>query len=101
LLKKTDHPGPPANEEEHAKVAACLCGSAIPVQKLELEGEDVLLIALPLILEQFRAAGKPISTQTGHELLETVKIYNPIPTDLQEQYEQVILQTYSSFCANG
>ncbi len=59
--------------------ATCSCGSGIPVQKVMIDGQKVTLVALPLIFEQFREAGKPPSDETARELLDTVKIYNPIP----------------------
>ena len=58
--------------------ATCSCGSGIPVQKVQIDGQAVTLVALPLIFEQFRQAGKQ-PRRDGRELLEAVKIYNPIP----------------------
>jgi hypothetical protein len=60
--------------------ATCSCGSGIPVQDVVVNGQKVTLIALPLIFQQFRDSGKSASPDTTRELLETVKIYNPIPS---------------------
>ncbi|MGE5250704.1 MAG: putative zinc-binding protein, partial [Bacteroidota bacterium] len=66
--------------------ATCSCGSGIPVQKVLINGQTVTLIALPLIFQQFREAGKAPSEGTLPELLETLKIYNPVPAAEEEAY---------------
>jgi hypothetical protein len=76
----------------------CSCGSGIPIQKVIIEGEEVTLIALPLIFEQFRQAGKKPSESFAQELLDTVKIYNQIPVDGEQQYQDVLLREYTLFC---
>jgi hypothetical protein len=58
----------------------------------------VTLIALPLIFRQFRDSGKSASPDTTRELLETVKIYNPIPTGEDEAYSKSLSQEYAAFC---
>ena len=78
-------------------VATCSCGSGIPVRELQIGGQPVTLIALPLIFDQFRQDGKPPTTQTAGELLETVKIYNPVPTGAEGSYLSVLLQEYAAF----
>jgi uncharacterized metal-binding protein len=87
---------PTADETDQA--ATCSCGSGIPIQKVRIEGQEVTLIALPLIFEQFRAAGKLPSQACAPELLETVRIYNPIPKAAELQYQAVLLQEYHAFC---
>ena len=82
-------------------MATCSCGSGIPVQKVIINGQEVTLVALPLIFQQFREAGKQPGEATGRELLEMVKIYNPIPAGEDEQYRQVLLQEYGEFCKKG
>jgi uncharacterized metal-binding protein len=83
--------------EESTKVATCACGSGIPIQEMEIEGQVVTLIALPLIFEQFRQAGKPPSDTTARELLDTVKTYNPVPEGADEQYKTVLMREYTAF----
>ncbi len=85
-----------APEEE--KAATCSCGSGIPVQDILVNGQKVTLIALPLIFQQLREAGKPPSEAMSKELLETVRTYNPIPAGEEEQYRSVLLQEYAEFC---
>ena len=84
--------------EETEKEAVCSCGSGIPIQKVQIVGQEITLIALPLIFEQFRAAGKQPSETSARELLETVRIYNPVPKGAELQYQAVLLQEYSAFC---
>jgi uncharacterized metal-binding protein len=83
------------------KVATCSCGSGIPVQQVQVNGREVTLIALPDIFQQFRQAGKQPSEEFGRELLETVRIYNPIPAGEEGQYQAALLQEYTTFCKQG
>jgi hypothetical protein len=85
------------NGDEGGKEAACSCGSGIPVQKVQINGQEVTLIALPLIFEQFQTEGKPLSMETGRELLEAIKIYNPVLDGDDERYQEVLLQAYITF----
>jgi uncharacterized metal-binding protein len=78
--------------------ATCSCGSGIPVQDIVVDGQTVTLVALPLIFQQFRDSGKPTSQAVTGELLETVKIYNPIPPDEDEAYAASLAREYAAFC---
>lgn len=78
--------------------AACSCGSGIPVQEVVINGQKISLIALPLILQQFRDSGKPASQSTTSELLETVKIYNLIPSGEDDVYAALLSREYAAFC---
>lgn len=84
---------PPAAPVE----ATCSCGSGIPVQKVVIDGRTVTLIGLPLIFEQLREAGKEPSDHLARELLETVRIYNPIPAGEDETYALTLLREYAAF----
>ncbi len=87
----------PAEAAEPA-VATCACGSGIPVQTVEVAGQAVTLVGLPLILAQFHDAGKAASDDTARELLETVKIYNPLPAGEDEAYAAALAREYLAFC---
>lgn len=89
--------GQPSEEGSEAKVATCECGSGIPVQKVRVDSQEVTLIALPLIFQQFHQAGKMPGEETARELLEVVKIYNPIPGDAEEPYTRALLREYAAF----
>jgi len=85
-------------EAQEPVEATCSCGSGIPVRKLVIDGQTVTLIALPLIFEQFRDSGKTPSEGTARELLETVKVYSPVPVGEEESYAAALLREYAAFC---
>lgn len=86
-----------APQPEEAVQATCSCGTGIPVQQIAVDGRVVTMIALPLIFQQFRQAGKAPGDGTARELLEVVKIYNPIPGDEEEAYVRALLREYVAF----
>ena len=88
----------PAEVEEISKTATCACGSGIPIQTVAINGQEVTLIALPVLFEQFQEAGKPPTAETAGALLDQVKIYNQVPEELEVVYLNVLLQEYSGFC---
>ncbi len=93
---------PVMQEEAVAKSAAsCACGSGIPVQTVQVNGQQVTLIALPPLLAQFKQMGKRPSPETAAELLAQVKIYNDVPDAMESQYQEVLAQEYALFCAEG
>jgi uncharacterized metal-binding protein len=88
----------PQPEAQEPVEATCSCGSGIPIQKVEINGQVVTLIALPLIFQQFRETGKTPADDTMHELLETVKIYNPVPADEEAAYSAALGREYTAYC---
>ncbi len=84
---------PPEEQVE----ATCSCGSNIPVQKVAVNDKIVTLSALPLIFKQFHEAGKKPES-AGRELLQTVKIYNPVPDDEESAYTAAIDREYRAYC---
>lgn len=86
------------SEGEKAAVATCSCGSGIPIQKVAVDGHVVTLIALPAIFQQFHQQGKAPSDGTTQELLDMVKIYNPVPREEEEAYKEALLREYAAFC---
>ncbi len=87
-----------AGSPDASKEATCACGSGIPIQKVQVDGQEVTLVGLPLIFEQFRQAGKVPSEAVMRELLETVKIYNPLPVGTDTQYCTMLRREYEAFC---
>jgi uncharacterized metal-binding protein len=77
--------------------ATCACGSGIPVQTVLINGQSVTLIALPAILQQLKEAGKPPEQATVAELLDLIKIYNPVPAGEEQSYREVLLQEYAAY----
>jgi uncharacterized metal-binding protein len=90
---------PALNEVQglEAKIATCSCGSGIPIQKVQVDGQEVTFIALPLIFAQIRDAGKQPGESTTAELMETVKVYNPIPDGQEAAYTDAIMRAYAAF----
>jgi uncharacterized metal-binding protein len=86
-------------EGEEAVVATCSCGSGIPIQKVAVNGRVVTLIALPAIFQQFHQQGKAPGDGTTQELLDVVKIYNPVPPEEEAAYREALLREYAAFCA--
>ncbi len=86
-----------AYEVQEPVQATCSCGSGIPVQEVAINGQMVTLIALPIIFQHFHENGKAASQDTTRDLLEAVKIYNPIPPGAEEAYAAALEQEYSAF----
>ena len=68
------------------------------MQDIGVNGQTVTLIALPLIFQQFHESGKTASPESTQSLLETAKIYNPIPTGEDEVYATALAQEYAAYC---
>jgi uncharacterized metal-binding protein len=83
---------------ENATQAGCSCGSAVPIQKVDVDGRRVSLAALPLIFEQFHGAGKAPGAEVTRELLDVVKIYNDVPAGADEAYSVALAREYAAFC---
>jgi uncharacterized metal-binding protein len=85
--------------EDSAKlgITACACSSGIPIQKVIIAGMEVSLVGLPLIFQQFLEAGKTPNEATLEELMGTIKIYNPIPTDEEPAYKDGIRKAYMNY----
>jgi uncharacterized metal-binding protein len=88
----------PVEAEDSSRTATCACGSGIPIQSVAVNGEQVTLIALPVLFEQFQEVGKPPTPEIARELLEQVKIYNQVPEELEAVYLDVLRQEYANFC---
>jgi uncharacterized metal-binding protein len=92
------------SEGEHRE-AACSCGSGVAVTKLNIAGQSVEVVALPLVFRHFPqerlAAGGPspeLDEQTANGIFEAVKIYNSVPAELETAYREAVLGEYAGFC---
>jgi len=85
-------------EETGSKVATCSCGSGIPIQKVLVNDQEVTLVALPLIFAQFHEASKTPGDSTATELMQAIKIYNPIPDGQEVAYTEAVMREYGAFC---
>ena len=94
---------PPAQEaasepKVEATTAACTCGSGIPVTTLRVNGKTIRLLALEPIFEQVYAQTGSTDGDVAESLMQTVKIYNPIPAEEEGIYREVILAAYEDYC---
>jgi uncharacterized metal-binding protein len=81
--------------------AGCACGSGIPVQAVDVGGRQVMLVALPPLMAQFRDAGKTPSPSTAQELLAQVALYNPVPAGQEPAYQEALATEYAAFCGRA
>ena len=84
-------------EEQEPVQATCSCGSGIPVQEVEINGQLVTLIALPVIFQHFKEEGKTATPDMASELLNAVKIYNPVSLDEEKTYAETLLLEFALF----
>ncbi len=81
--------------------ATCSCGSGIPVKAIEIDGRQVEVLALPLIFDRFRNAGKPPGDETAAEMLKTARLYNRIPEGEEAAWKLALTREYALHCAEG
>lgn len=101
ILKKRKKPAMEATTRKpkvEATTAACACGSGIPVTTLHVNGKTIQLLALEPIFEQVYAQAGANGHDVTESLMETVKLYNPIPAGEEDTYREVILAAYDEFC---
>jgi uncharacterized metal-binding protein len=79
-------------------VATCSCGSGIPIQTVQLDDKELTLVALSLIFQSFLESQKAPSDAVGTELMEMVKIYNPIDPVDEPKLRGVVLGEYATYC---
>jgi uncharacterized metal-binding protein len=80
-----------------AEAEACACSSPVPGGKITLNGETVTIAGLPLIFEQCAEDGVPADEPGSAALLETVKIYHPVPPGEESSYREALLKAYQQF----
>jgi hypothetical protein len=88
-------------EVEEAVEATCSCGSGIPVLTMSVNSRRETLIAVPAIFEQFYEQGKrPGAEGVADELLQTIRLYNPIPDAESAAYQAALLREFELYCQN-
>jgi uncharacterized metal-binding protein len=87
-----------SEEPKEEVVATCACGSGIPIQKLNINGKEMTLVALPLIFQNFWEAKKPLSEPVLDEMMEMIKIYNRIEPADELPVRQEIEREYPTYC---
>ena len=88
--------GEPEQEEE--VVVTCSCGSGIPIQKVLVNGQEMRLLALPLIFQNIFQSGKAPGNEVRNEIMAMVKIYNAVDPTVEADVEAVVLEAYTSYC---
>lgn len=85
----------PASEPE--AVGGCSCGSGIPVKHLTIGGNTVEVIALPLIFDKLREDKVP-PADVSAKLLETVKVYNYVTPELENEWRMALVNAFEDEC---
>ncbi len=87
------------SQPAEAAEAQCSCGSGIPVLTLTVEGRRETLIAVPAIFEQLYQQGKrPDTNGVAAELLQNIRLYNPITETAAPVYQAALLREFESYC---
>jgi len=79
--------------------APCACATQIPVSRIEVAGQELELIALMAIFDDFYRSGKRPGDGSGRQLLESVRVYNLIPEALLPAAVPALEREYAAFCA--
>lgn len=80
--------------------AVCSCMSGIPVERLDVDGETMELVALPAIFELLSHQGlHPNDGVSADALLEHARIYNAVPAEKEKALRQALLLAYREYCA--
>jgi len=86
--------------QEAVSTSACACGSGIPVTTVQIAGRAVQIMALEPILELAYNQGLR-ANGTGalpDEILQTVQVYNTVPSGEEEQYAQALDLAWRAYC---
>lgn len=79
-------------------VATCSCGSGIPVQIIQVNGQTITLVALPVILQNFYQMENTSGINLAQEIMTMVKIYNSIDPGLEPEIQTQVMKAYSNYC---
>ena len=86
--------------QDAVSTSACACGSGIPVTTVQIAGRAVQIMALEPILELAYNQGLR-ANGTGalpDEILQTVQVYNTVPSGEEEQYAQALDLAWRAYC---
>lgn len=87
-----------SESELEEAVATCSCGSGIPIQKVQVNGQEMTLVALPLIFQNIFQQGKAFGSETAMEIMAMVKIYNAVDPAVEADLQAVVLEAYAAYC---
>ena len=77
--------------------AACSCGSGIAAQRVNVNGEEITILALPLIFDAFREQKKEPSQAVMAEMMQMVAVYNCLPPQQEDQIQAAISELYKEY----
>jgi uncharacterized metal-binding protein len=78
----------------------CSCGSGFPTARIDIDNQQIEIIALPLIFELFHQQGKLPGERTANELMAKVKIYNQVEDEEEFLWRKAILREYAAYVAS-
>ncbi len=78
-------------------VCSCQAGG-LPVTQVQIDGDTVGLVALEPLFEEALASGMAAGDAAGQELLQSVRLYNYVPSGAETQYAEALAKEYARFC---
>lgn len=84
--------------DQKEAVATCSCGSGIPIQKVQVDGQEMTLVALPVIFQNIFEQGKTAGEEAANEIMAMVKIYNAVDPAVEADLKTVVLEAYATYC---
>ena len=90
--------GEKTKEAGDADAVTCSCGSGIPAKILTIAGQEVEVVALPLVFEQLREARRSPSEAVNQELLEMIKVYNYVAPEAEAAWREALAREFAAYC---
>jgi len=78
--------------------ACCSCGGASPHGNLEIKGQSVTIIGLPVIFKHLQKKGLEPNSDCGDMLLQTVRIYHSIDDHEEADFRDALVAAYRTYC---
>jgi uncharacterized metal-binding protein len=93
---------PQGSETASEGAAVCSCTSDIPVERIEVDGKTVELVALPAVFELvLRLGHRPDGAATSDAILELVRVYNAVAPEDEEPLRTALAKAYEEYCSRG
>jgi hypothetical protein len=84
-------------ETSDGVVGTCSCGSNMPVMRLQINGKEREMLALPLIFDSFLEAKGAVDDKTADELLEQAGLYTAIPGQEKTEFKNAIFTAFMKY----
>lgn len=98
LGSRSDTQRAPQPSDATAGGATCCGGPTIPITRVKIGGASVGLVALEPVFEQMYQQGHRDGSGVDEEILKAVKVYNFVPTSVEQSYKETLLKQYQKFC---